>query len=297
MKRMMAILILVVAVPAMATVNFTATDAGSGKLTIAYTTTDGDLPRGVAIRVGLSDGAMVDFAAPIVVAPEFNTFIDWAYSNPQNFQVGNGNPLALATAAGALTGDASDFSISAGVLDQNGGQAAGPASATLITIQLKKGTADQTTVTLTGDTLRGPASGVVGSVLTSNLPQSVVVKFVVPTECVKATASFYNDWVTFGKPDCWCYKFQCRGDVNGIKELIGLTQIGATDLNVFKGAFGKAPALIPAGGICADLNHAKELVGTARVGATDLTQFKLYYGKSAAQLTECPMDNYNFWIK
>ncbi|MHC5144567.1 MAG: DUF7901 domain-containing protein, partial [Planctomycetota bacterium] len=27
-----------------------------------------------------------------------------------------------------------------------------------------------------------------------------------PTDCVKSTASFYADWVLFGKPACWCYQ-------------------------------------------------------------------------------------------
>ena len=302
MKRMMAILVLVVAVPAMAVVNFTATDAGSQKLTIAYTTTDGDLPRGVALRVNLSDGAMVDFAAPVVVEPKFNTFIDWAYSNPLNYQVGNGNPLALATAAGALTADAADFSISAGVLDQAGGQAAGPASATLITIQLK-GIADggQTTVTITGDTLRGPASGVVGSVLTSNLPQTVVVKGkVTPTDCVKSTASFYNDWVAWGKPACWCFERQCRGDINGKKDGVAVKYwVSGTDLGLFKAAYAKSDAALKlvAGGICSDLNHKADGVAVKyRASGTDLGIFKLYYAKADASVPSCDMTDYNFWL-
>jgi len=304
MKRMMAILVLVVAVPAMAVVNFTATDAGSQKLTIAYTTTDGDLPRGVAIRISLSDGAMLDFAAPVVVDAAFNTFIDWAYSNPLNYQVGNGNPLALATAAGALTADAADFSISMGVLDQTGKQLAGPASATLITIQLK-GIADggQTTVTCTGDTLRGPASGVVGSVLTSNLPQTVVVKGkVVPTDCVKTTASFYNDWVAFGKPNCWCYERQCNGDIDGKKfpNSAAGKPVTTADLTIFKAAFNLTTAdlALVANGICADLNHAK-FPNTAtgkRVTTADLTTFKLYFNVAMASVPSCDISNYNFWM-
>jgi hypothetical protein len=299
MKRMMAILVLVVAVPAMAVVNFTATDAGSGKLTIAYTTTDGDLPRGVAIRVGLSDGAVVDTTAAVVVDPAFNAFIDWAYSNPLNYQVGNGNPLALATAAGALTADASDFSISMGVLDQTGAQKAGPASATLITIQLKKGTADQTTVTLTGDTLRGPASGVVGSVLTSNLPQTVVVKFV--SDCIKSTASFYADWVAWGKPACWCFERQCRGDINGKNDGVAVKYwVSGTDLTLFKAAYAKSDAdlKLVSGGICSDLNHKADGVAVKyRASGTDLGIFKLYYAKAVGSVPVCDLaPNYNFWL-
>jgi hypothetical protein len=233
------------------------------------------------MRIALSDGAMVDFAAPVVVDPAFNTFIDWAYSNPLNYQVGNGNPLALATAAGALTADASDFSVSMGVLDQAGGQAAGPASsANLITIQLK-GPAAQTTVTITGDTLRGPASGVVGSVLTSNLPQTVVVILAQP-EPIKADAPIYADWASFGKPNCWAYARNCKGDADGKSQgsvILGFAYVFSNDLNVLISGWNvkeapKGPGImsIP-NAICADFARDKQgsaILGFARVFSNDL---------------------------
>lgn len=314
MKRMMAILVLVVAVPAMAAVNFTVTgtEDGSGKVTISYVATDGDLPRGVALRVGLSDGAVVDTAAALVVDPAFNTFIDWAYSNPVNFQVGNGHPLAVATAAGALTADASDFSISMGVLDQAGGQAAGPASsANLITLTLKKGTADQTTVTVTGDTLRGPASGVVGSVLTSNLPQTAVVKFGTPP-CVKETAPFYADWVAFGNPPCWCYARNCKGDADGKSQGIaatGIWYVGTNDLNLLVKAWQvkespKGPGVLSiTNGICADFARDKQGIaatGIWRVGTNDLnilvTNWQIKESPKGPGIGDCGTDNYNFFV-
>jgi hypothetical protein len=283
----------VFAIPALAAVNFTATDAGSQKLTIAYTTTDGDLPRGVALRVNLSDGAMVDFAAPVVVAPAFNTFIDWAYSNPLNYQVGNGNPLALATAAGALTADASEFSICMGVFDQTGTQRAGPAAATLITIQLKMGSPYKTTVTISGDTLRGPASGVVGSVLTSNLPITVQVGDECGLECLRCTGPDYPDWVAWGKPNCWCYERQCRGDINGKKDGIGKKfYVAGPDLARLKLAYAKSDADLKliANGICSDLNHKADGVAVKyRVSGTDLGIFKLYYAKDDAAVPSCDM--------
>ena len=285
----------VFAIPATAAVNFTASDAGSGKLQIAYTTTDGDLPRGVALRVSLSDGARVDFAAPVVVEPKFNTFIDWAYSNPLNYQVGNGNPLALPTAAGALTGDASDFSICMGVLDQAGGQAAGPASATLITLQLKGGTTGHTAVTISGDVFRGLSSGVAGGEFLSNLPITTEINFT-PCECqcLKYSAPFYNDWVAWGKPVCWCHERQCRGDVDG-KSFLGKPVVIA-DLNIFKAAFNKTNEVLKMvpNGICADLNHAAFL--GKRVTLADLNEFKKYFNLPLSQVPSCDLINFNFWI-
>jgi hypothetical protein len=313
MKRWIMILVLTAAAPAMATVNFTATDAGSGKLQIAYTTTDGDLPRGVALRVSLSDGAMVDFASPVVVAPEFNTFIDWANSNPLNYQVGNGSPLALPTAAGALAGDASEFSICMGVLDQAGGQAAGRSSTTLINIQLK-GIRDggQTTATITADTLRGPASGVVGSVLASNLPITTQIKGhpLCSCECLKTSAPFYNDWVKFGKPACWCYARNCHGDADGLRQGIYLTgywYVGTNDLNILVKGWQvkeapKGPGImsIP-GGICADFardNQGSALTGFWRVGTSDLNILIRYWqvkeGPKGPGVPDCMATGYYY---
>jgi hypothetical protein len=315
MKRMMAILVLVVAVPAMAVVNFTVTGTtdGSGLVTISYVATDGDLPRGVALRVGLSDGAVVDTTTAAVVDPMFNTFIDWAYSNPQNFQVGQGNPLANPIAAGVLAGNASDFSISMGVLDQTGKQLAGPAtSANLITLKLIKGTADQTTVTVSGDTLRGPASGVVGSVLTSNLTQTGIVKFGTPPLCVKDTAPFYNDWVAFGKPNCWCYARNCKGDADGLKQgsaVTGYWFVGTNDLNILVAAWQvkeapKGPGIATiANGICADFARDKQgsaVTGYWRVGTNDLNKlvasWQIKEAPKGAGVADCGTTDYNFFV-
>jgi hypothetical protein len=273
----------VFAIPAMPAVNFTATGDWMGRLRIAYTTTDGDLPRGVALRISCSDGAVVDTAAQVVVDPAFNTFIDYAYSYPQNFQVGSGHPLANPIEAGVLTANASDFSISMGVLDQTGAQKAGPSSsANLITIQLKMGSPYQTTVTITGDTLRGPASGVVGSVLTSNLPISVQVGNGGCTECLKCSSPIYNDWVKFGKPNCWCYARNCRGDADGKSQGIpvtGVWYVGTNDLQCILRAWQikeppRGPGILSVpNGICCDFKRDQQglaATGVWRVGTNDL---------------------------
>ncbi len=119
-----------------------------------------------------------------------------------------------------------------------------------------------------------------------------------PNECIKDTAPFFNDWIAWNKPSCWCYSRQCRGDINGLKEPIGGLWVGATDLTLFKTAYGKndaALALVP-DGICADLNHLKERIGGLRVGATDLSLFKTFYGKPEATVTVCDMADFNFWL-
>jgi hypothetical protein len=281
MKRWMAIMVLVVAVPAMAIVNFTASDIGSGKLQIAYTTTDGDLPRGVALRISCSDGAVVDTTAQVVVNPAFNTFIDYAFSQGISYQIGQGHPLAKATEAGKLEADASDFSVCMGVLDQAGGQAAGPASTNnLILLQLK-GVGCPTTVTISADTLRGPASGVVGSVLQSNLPISIQI-WNMCGECLKTSAPSYNDWVKYGKPACWCFARNCHGDADGKSQGIpvtGIWYVGTNDLQCVVRAWQikeppKGPGVLSVpNGICCDFKRDQQGIaatGVWRVGTSDL---------------------------
>jgi hypothetical protein len=106
----------------------------------------------------------------------------------------------------------------------------------------------------------------------------------------------YTDWVAWGKPNCWCYCRQCRGDIDGIK--IGPFWVQALDLAIFRAAFGKndaALALVP-NGICADLDHLK--IGPFRVQALDLAILRTYFGKAAVPNCATPpiyTGPYNFW--
>lgn len=85
--------------------------------------------------------------------------------------------------------------------------------------------------------------------------------------------SEYASWVTLGKPDCWCYCRQCRGDIDGIKS--GPFYVQALDLALFRLAFNKRT--LPAGGECSDLNHIKS--GPFYVQALDLNIFRRYFNK------------------
>jgi len=94
----------------------------------------------------------------------------------------------------------------------------------------------------------------------------------------------YAEWVTLGKPACWAYPRQCRGDADGLKsgsEKTGFYYVGPSDLNVLIAAWQvKEPPLGPGiasieRGICADF--ARDQGGSAktgfyRVGPTDLNR-------------------------
>jgi hypothetical protein len=101
-------------------------------------------------------------------------------------------------------------------------------------------------------------------------------------ECFPPTHTAYDDWVAFGRPDCWCYPRQCHGDADGEvggSEKAGYYYVGPTDLNVLVPAwlvreppFGPGIASVP-NGICADFAHdqgGSSKSGYYRVGPSDL---------------------------
>jgi len=115
-----------------------------------------------------------------------------------------------------------------------------------------------------------------------------------------AGPSEYSDWVAWNKPDCWCYRKQCRGDINGTS-FFG-KPVTISDLNTFKLAFNQPDPnvmMIP-DGICADLNHTPFF--GKRVTISDLNIFKQYFNKLEALVPICDQPAiytgpYNFWTK
>lgn len=105
------------------------------------------------------------------------------------------------------------------------------------------------------------------------------------TECLNAKDPGYAAWksTTWNKPNCWCNRRQCRGDVGGTKAGFW---VYSSDLNTFKSAYGKADAVVATvpSGICADLDHVKS---GFRTYSADLTIIKAYYGKADALVPEC----------
>jgi predicted phosphodiesterase len=106
----------------------------------------------------------------------------------------------------------------------------------------------------------------------------------------------YADWEDWGRPDCWCYQRQCRGDTDGQLEFG--RPVGLLDLNLLKAAFGKDDqqlAQIP-NGICADVDH--EPAFGKRVALSDLNILKDYFGLADVPACDAEPINtgpYNFW--
>jgi hypothetical protein len=114
------------------------------------------------------------------------------------------------------------------------------------------------------------------------------------TECLKSTDPGYTAWKnTWGMPKCWCFRKQCKGDVNGSSSFG--KPVSGTDLDLFKLAFNKTDAelALVTNGICADLNHAASF--GKRVTGTDNDTFKLNFNVAEASVLECASTHINFW--
>lgn len=165
-KVLLSLLVLALAAPTFAAVNINIVDNANGTATLVIDTTAGEVVRGVALKVTATEGAkLVSTAATVDAA--FNTYIDAAFEMGGTYDIGLGHPFANVAAAGTAAVDATEFSISMGVLDQAGNQAGFTGTANLITFETGAGN-----ICVELDTLRG---GIVGDeAIVSNLDTAAV---------------------------------------------------------------------------------------------------------------------------
>ena len=304
-KILVSLMVLALCVPAMAAVTATSDNSVAGEVTV-YLTSDSDGIVGVALTVDTAGSA----TGVVVAESFFDVFVDSAFTAGAGYVYQTGIPTATQGAAGELdiSGGSASFSISVAGLDDDGIGAGTDEAPTTCTITIT-GTAGAT-VDIDIDALRGGVVGYNGALAVSGLP--INTTFGELSECVSSTAPFYADWVAFGKPDCWCYEYQCRGDANGTKEgstFGGYRWVFNADLAMFLAAYGvleptKGPGILSiTDGICSDFNHAQEgsaFGGYRRVFNADLAIFLANYGildpTKGPGLTSCAGPDYNFFI-
>ena len=166
-KLILTLAIIVMAAPAIADVVIVATpDVDAGTVTISFT---GEAVRGVALKVE-SDvaGAILGVASQNA---DFNCNMDHLFSD-SNAVLGDGDALAAVGGAGVASLPATVVVVSTGVLDEGGNQAKAVAG-DIIVLNVDNSVA--VTLTITADTLRGPDSGVVGSVI-PDVPGKILVR-------------------------------------------------------------------------------------------------------------------------
>jgi hypothetical protein len=299
MKKLYFLLtVLLLAAPAFCAVDVNCTADGN-VVTVTYdATADGVLPRAFGLDITVDNGATIevlDYADPnFWVHPGSIVITDGDVTDEGSAVAPNTDPGAL---GGLGTGG---VTIEMGSLyDGNDPcHTTGPdLSGVLLVFKCDSSGADANVI-IAGNAARGNVVLETTDEATVNYGTCKVV-FAEP-ECLKASAPEYAEWDAWGKPACWCYQRQCRGDASGTK--LGFW-VQLADLNILKSAWYKSDALLAGipNGICADFNHAK--LGF-RVQLADLNILKTYWYKADA-LTPCcdadgdcvldAGDKYNFW--
>jgi hypothetical protein len=113
--------------------------------------------------------------------------------------------------------------------------------------------------------------------------------FTDPDECYAGQPD-YSEWVTVGKPTCWCYPRQCYGDADGHSEGKGSYWVFTADLNTMLTAWSKTAGALTGNDACADFDHLPEGKGSYRVFTADLNILLANWGTNATP-ADCPPGN------
>lgn len=278
MKKCLAIIVAMALVaPAMAASVTVSAGANDGEVVL---TADAGI-----VGIGLTvDG---DDVTAVAVDSFFDIFIDSAFDLGGSYNLGDGIPTATQGAPGEQGLPSGSFSISVGGLDDDG-IGGGTEEAPLSTTIVLSGTG---TVTVDADMLRGGIVGYDGAMTISGLPLVITLDPGVEPECMKNTHPDYLTWVGYGKPDCWCYAKQCKGDVDGLPQFGGAVDIYTNDTDIVVANFGTLATTEP--GVCADIDHGTQFGGAVNVYTNDLDILLPNFG---AKVTDCDMTHFNFWI-
>jgi len=168
-------------------------------------------------------------------------------------------------------------------------------SGTLLTLTLSNTAA---TVTVARNTGRG---GVVMENPDEAAADNLPITFP-QLECLNSSATEYTKWGSYLKPNCWCYKKNCRGDADG--QLTVNKPVMLPDFNIFKAAYNKTVTQVKGTvyngvpGICADFDRINTV--NKPVMLPDFNVFKSFYNKTATTVPQCdqaPITSgpYNFW--
>ncbi len=98
------------------------------------------------------------------------------------------------------------------------------------------------------------------------------------TDCFDSGHPDYDEWVAVGKPECWCYKYQCYGDADGKRNggILGNSRVRIPDLVILiKGWMEPEDDITDPlfkEFICADFDRTRNggILGNSRVRIEDL---------------------------
>jgi hypothetical protein len=269
---------------------------GSG--TVRIVAISGDGPVGLALEADA--GACNDvnmFVDPNNEAggcdpgPWYDINIDFAHDSGSSYSLGDGHPCADEGEAGTA-GDIPIELIALSLAELSSGTV-NEQSLPLDLVTLDLGGAGN--IHLDVNEIRGKLVDSNGIEVTANFVGGVGGGCYeitdVPDECMKATHPDYATWVLYGKPDCWCYDAQCKGDVDGMTQFAGAVNIFSDDVDILLPNYATLVTTVP--GVCADIDHMTQFAGAVNVFSDDVDILLPNYATLA---TDCDMTHFNFWI-
>jgi hypothetical protein len=298
MKKLICVLtLLFVASTAMAGVTISCTESG-GTVTVSYVATeDANKPRAMGLDISVDGDGVISNVTPL------STGIDgyWVFPGTYGIDInattgeidGTGTPVAdpcqhpdTLSASNAITVEMGSLHYPAAVNSVN----APGLSGDLLSFDVTgTGTVN---VTIAGNAIRGNVvnydAGAADAVYTG-----CQISF---AECMKDTHPSYTNWGLFNKPDCWCYKYQCRGDADGLAE--GPFWVSLNYLNILRTWIDYFDPVDPnpLGSACANFDHDKE--GPFWVSLNDLIILRQWidYFDPANPIPECNDVHINEWL-
>jgi hypothetical protein len=288
----LALAVVLLAAPVWATVTITATDEGDGVVAIDFNSVgETELVRAFALDITVDAGVITDVCDFAVgddnggygIFPgNFSRYItvDPGTGNVDDWGVGGYTPVAEDGDPGALGGlGTAGVTIELGSLYETN---APGNTGRLCTLKVT----ENCNVSLALNALRG-------NVVMEDAaePDVVLEGCEVVLDCFPSTYTTYGDWVTLGKPNCWCgiygtppWPYQCDADIDNAP--YGPYQIYTSDLNIMA-ANWKKRGTDPTLNACADVNHKP--YGPYRVYTDDLGILAVNWKKRATQLPgNCP---------
>jgi len=115
------------------------------------------------------------------------------------------------------------------------------------------------------------------------------------TTCLPPTYKSFNDWLTLGKPNCWCgtegtpqWPYQCDGDADNLVQGLPKYRVYTDDFNILV-ANWKKPPTDPTFNPCADFDHKPQGLPKYRVYTNDFDILVRNWKKIDEQLPDhCP---------
>jgi hypothetical protein len=301
-KLVMFLVVLTLAVPVLASVNIIIQN-DNGKAAIKYETTAGEHVRAFALDITVNKGTITGISDYIrgestAAAKGYGIFpanfaryitVDGTTGEVAAWDVNGYTPVAEPNDTGALGGiGTSGVTIEMGALyypTNDTSPNAPPISGTLCKLTVSEPCKMSAVV----NAVRGGVVLTDATSVTPGLSQATNVD-IGEVPCINPAWSTYNDWVTLGKPECWCWKYQCDGDADNLTEgTVTKYRIYTKDLAAVVANWKKKitdATLNP----CADFDHKYEgSVTKYRVYTKDLALIVANWKKKDAALPgNCP---------